>query len=47
MQLDKKNRGGRLRLILWRGVGQAFVASDVDSRHALDLLTDAIADGQA
>lgn len=47
MQLDKKNRGGRLRLILWRGIGRAFVASDVDSHHVLDLLTDALADGQA
>ncbi len=29
MALDKKNREGRLRLILWRGVGQAFIAEDV------------------
>lgn len=29
MRLDKKNRGGRLRLILWRGTGKAFIASDV------------------
>ena len=30
MRLDKKNVSGRLRLILWRGVGQAFVAEGVD-----------------
>lgn len=30
MQLDKKNRSGQLRLILWRGIGQAFVAEGLD-----------------
>ena len=38
MQLDKKNLSGRLRLILWRGVGQAEIVSDVDVgaiRHVL------------
>ena len=30
MQLDKKNLSGRLRLILWRGVGQAEIVKDVD-----------------
>lgn len=29
MRLDKKNLGGRLRLILWRGIGQAEVVPDV------------------
>ena len=29
MKLDKKNLGGRLRLILWRGVGLAEIVSDV------------------
>lgn len=29
MQLDKKNLGGRLRLILWRGIGGAEVVADV------------------
>ena len=29
MRLDKKNRGGHLRLILWRGIGRAEVVSDV------------------
>ena len=30
MRLDKKNRGGHLRLILWRGPGTAFVADGID-----------------
>jgi len=30
MRLDKKNVSGRLRLILWRGIGRAEIASDVD-----------------
>ena len=30
MRLDKKNLSGTLRLILWRGVGQAFVATGID-----------------
>ena len=30
MQLDKKNLSGRLRLILWRGIGQAEMVADVD-----------------
>jgi 3-dehydroquinate synthase len=30
MALDKKNRDGRLRLILWRGVGHAFIAEGID-----------------
>ncbi|THD09816.1 3-dehydroquinate synthase [Metallibacterium scheffleri] len=33
MRLDKKNRAGTLRLILWRGAGQAFIAADVDADH--------------
>ena len=31
MRLDKKAAAGRLRLILWRGVGKAFIAEDVDA----------------
>ena len=31
MALDKKNRDGRLRLILWRGVGRAEIAEAVDA----------------
>ncbi len=30
MRLDKKNLGGRLHLILWRGVGYAEIVADVD-----------------
>ena len=30
MRLDKKNLSGTLRLILWRGIGQAFVATGID-----------------
>ncbi len=29
MRLDKKNRGGQLRLILWRGIGRAEIIDDV------------------
>ena len=31
MRLDKKAAAGRLRLILWQGVGRAFIAEDVDA----------------
>ena len=30
MRLDKKNLSGRLRLILWHGLGQARIVADVD-----------------
>jgi 3-dehydroquinate synthetase len=30
MRLDKKAQHGRLRLILWHGIGQAFIAEAVD-----------------
>lgn len=30
MQLDKKNRGGRLRLVLWHGPGRALLVDNVD-----------------
>ena len=30
MRLDKKNLGGRLRLILWRGIGRAQIADGID-----------------
>lgn len=30
MRLDKKNRAGALRLILWRGIGRAEIVEDVD-----------------
>jgi 3-dehydroquinate synthase len=38
MRLDKKNVAGRLRLVLWHGIGRAFVAPDVDEAAVLDLL---------
>jgi 3-dehydroquinate synthase len=28
MQLDKKVQGGRVRLVLLKGIGQAFVTAD-------------------
>ena len=38
MRLDKKNVSGRLRLILWRGVGHAEIASDVAEGAVLEIL---------
>ena len=38
MRLDKKNLAGRLRLVLWRGIGRAEVVADVDESRVLDLL---------
>jgi len=38
MRLDKKNLAGRLRLILWRGIGQVFIAPDVDENAVLEIL---------
>ena len=38
MRLDKKNVAGRLRLVLWHGIGRAFVAPDVDEAAVLQLL---------
>ena len=40
MRLDKKNLSGRLRLILWRGAGQALIVPDVDEAAVLGLLRD-------
>lgn len=40
MRLDKKNLSGRLRLILWRGAGQALLVPDVDEAAVLGLLRD-------
>jgi 3-dehydroquinate synthase len=39
MQLDKKNLSGRLRLILWRGIGQAEIVPDVDEAAIRGVLT--------
>ncbi|MCE7950431.1 MAG: 3-dehydroquinate synthase [Xanthomonadales bacterium PRO7] len=38
MRLDKKNASGRLRLILWRGVGRAEIAEGVDEGTIRELL---------
>ncbi len=40
MRLDKKNVSGRLRLVLWRGIGRAYLADDVDQQRVLELLGD-------
>ena len=41
MQLDKKNISGRLRLILWRGIGQAEIVADVASNEVMQVLNNA------
>jgi 3-dehydroquinate synthase len=38
MRLDKKALSGALRLILWRGIGQAEVVRDVPDTEILSLL---------
>ncbi|HLI17110.1 MAG TPA: 3-dehydroquinate synthase [Rhodanobacteraceae bacterium] len=38
MRLDKKNRAGGLRLILWRGIGRAEVVERVDERAVMHVL---------
>ena len=38
MRLDKKNIAGRLRLVLWRGIGKAEVVPDVDEAEVLAVL---------
>jgi len=38
MRLDKKNLAGCLRLILWRGIGHAFIAPDSDESAVLEVL---------
>lgn len=43
MILDKKSLSGKLRLILWRGVGKAEVASGIEDSAILALLEDAVA----
>ena len=39
MRLDKKNVSGRLRLVLWRGVGQAEIVADVDENAVRGVLS--------
>jgi 3-dehydroquinate synthase len=41
MRLDKKNVSGRLRLILWRGIGRAEIVQDVDDSAILAVLNEA------
>jgi 3-dehydroquinate synthase len=38
MRLDKKNRAGKLRLILWRGIGRAEIVAGVADAAILDVL---------
>lgn len=38
MRLDKKNRAGELRLILWRGIGQAEIVDGIDEGEVLAVL---------
>jgi 3-dehydroquinate synthase len=42
MAQDKKVIDGRLRFVLARGIGQAFVAEDVAADQVLRLLSDAL-----
>ena len=44
MAQDKKVIDGQLRFILARGIGEAFVTSDVPRDAVLTLLKDALAD---
>ena len=39
MRLDKKNLAGRLRLVLWRGIGRAEVVPEVDENAVLAVLS--------
>jgi 3-dehydroquinate synthase len=43
MRLDKKALSGRLRLILWRGIGAAEIVADVSDAAVDDLLREMIA----
>ena len=38
MRLDKKNVSGRLRLVLWRGIGAAEIVADVDEAALCEML---------
>jgi 3-dehydroquinate synthase len=38
MRLDKKNVSGRLRLILWRGIGRAEIVPDIDEAAVRSVL---------
>jgi 3-dehydroquinate synthase len=39
MRLDKKNVAGRIRLVLWRGIGSAEIMPDVDDEAIRSVLT--------
>lgn len=39
MHLDKKASNGRIRLILWRGIGNAMIVSDVNANELFDFLS--------
>lgn len=39
MRLDKKNLSGKLRLVLWRGIGHAWLAGEIDEARVLDVLS--------
>ena len=41
MRLDKKNIAGTLRLILWRGIGQAEIVAGVDEAAVISVLEEA------
>jgi 3-dehydroquinate synthetase len=43
MRHDKKVQGGRITFVLARGVGQAFLARDVDLSEVSGLLEQALA----
>lgn len=47
MQLDKKNRCGKLRLVLWCGAGRALMVDDVDAAAIRTVLTDRAGDTDA
>ena len=42
MRLDKKARHGELRLVLWHGIGQAYIAQDVNADALLRFLQNKI-----
>jgi 3-dehydroquinate synthase len=42
MRLDKKNRAGTLRLILWRGIGRAEIIERVDEAMVREALAQAV-----
>ena len=41
---DKKVRDGKVTFVLARGIGEAFLTSDVDAAAVEDMLNDALQD---